>query len=184
MMSAQAVLSAAPIAAVAARRTPARSSRAVVAARRAPAVSLPAGASSEVVTSRRGAAGVAPRRIAARASRGTAAAAAAFGKAVVAAADGKGEKPVILVAEKLGKGGARRPGVASRERAWPRANHFLFLARFLPLAPPLRVRGCSRAAPLPAGIDLLKAYGTVVEAFDMTPVSTAHCENCVSVQRR
>lgn len=119
MISAQAVLSAAPIAAVAARRTRARPA---VAARRSVVASLPAGASSDAGASRRVAAGAAQGRVAARASRGTAAAAAAFGKAVAAAADGKGERPVILVAEKLGKGGAPAPGSPGRRSALGRRS--------------------------------------------------------------
>jgi len=121
MISAQAVLSAAPIAAVAARRTRARPLPVAVAARRGAVASLPAGASSDAGASRRVAAGAAQGRIAARASRGTAAAAAAFGKAVAAAADGKGERPVILVAEKLGKGGEQpapgSPGALGAQRS-------------------------------------------------------------------
>ena len=107
MMSAQAVLSAAPIAAVAAQR--ARASRAApqrAAARRAAAAILPASAFTGSVLSRRNASATATRRVAR--SAGTAAAAAAhLGNPVVAMSDAKGERPVILVAEKLGKGGAR-----------------------------------------------------------------------------
>ena len=107
MMSAQAVLSAAPIAAVAAQR--ARASRAApqrAAVRRAAAASLPASAFIGTVLSRRVATGTAPRRVARSAGK-AAAAAAHLGNPVVAMSDAKGERPVILVAEKLGKGGAR-----------------------------------------------------------------------------